>query len=210
MDKSTIISLYKRIMYTQPMYILQIIITLCWTIFLVYWALQWKNTKQTQITAWKAGNTRWFVIIVFGGYILLKLFGFRLPLTLLGIQLSDPTIFIQLIGVIITIIGLIVAIIARNTLAKNWSSNIELKKDHTLITSGIYHYMRHPIYTGILLMSVGTIITFETVASILLFIYLTVFFLFKIMKEEQLMLQSFPKEYPTYKNKVKALIPFIV
>lgn len=48
--------------------------------------------------------------------------------------------------------GLIVAVVARRMLAGNWSGAVALKKDHELITTGFYQYVRHPIYAGMLLM----------------------------------------------------------
>jgi protein-S-isoprenylcysteine O-methyltransferase Ste14 len=114
-----------------------------------------------------------------------------------------------MLGIILAILGVIIAIAARRKLASNWSSNVEFKKDHTLITTGIYAYMRHPIYTGIACMGVGTFFVFHSLLSLLFLVVMVTFCVFKLKKEEVLLMKHFPKEYPEYKKKTKALIPFI-
>ncbi|HWQ21086.1 MAG TPA: isoprenylcysteine carboxylmethyltransferase family protein, partial [Methanotrichaceae archaeon] len=91
----------------------------------------------------------------------------------------------------------------------NWSGDIELKKGHELITNGIYGVVRHPIYTGMLLMALGTLLLTGAIGSLLFFLIMLAFMLFKIKEEEELMTKHFPEEYPVYKRHVKALIPFI-
>ena len=58
---------------------------------------------------------------------------------------------------ILTGAGLIVALWARTILGTNWSSNVVLKEQHELIERGPYRFVRHPIYTGVLLMVLGTV-----------------------------------------------------
>ena len=107
------------------------------------------------------------------------------------------------------VIGLIVAIIARRQLAGNWGAAVELKKGHELITTGIYGYVRHPIYTGMLLMGLGTTVFINAAPVWISLAVAIVLFAIRARQEEKLMTRTFPKEYPEYKKKVKALIPFI-
>ena len=55
-----------------------------------------------------------------------------------------------LLGAALTFAGLAFAIWARFIIAGNWSSYVELKRDHELIVAGSYRFVRHPIYTGLL------------------------------------------------------------
>ena len=110
----------------------------------------------------------------------------------------------------LTTLGLAVALIARRTLAANWSGNVELKVDHELITSGVYRLSRHPIYTGMLLMTVGTALATGRVSSVLLLLALLSFLLYKAREEELLLLEHFPTEYPAYQRRVKMIIPFVL
>lgn len=114
------------------------------------------------------------------------------------------------IAILLALCGATTAIAARRTLSTNWSSNIDIKKDHELITTGVYSYIRHPIYTEYLLMGLASIIAYQTLAPLIVFVFACCFLVFKLKNEEELLTEHFPKEYPAYKKHVKALIPFVI
>ena len=91
----------------------------------------------------------------------------------------------------------------------NWSSEVVLKRNQELITTGVYGYVRHPIYTGVLLMALGSGLSAGTILAFLPFLALLFFFWFKSKGEEELLTEHFPREYPAYKRRVKALIPYV-
>ena len=186
------------------------IILFCWLIFLGYWIINWKSVKPTKEMAWKEPHSRWtFIWIVILLFILSRFFFHRNASFLFFTSAPSSFPSIQVLGILLTILGLIIAIVARKTLADNWSSNVELKKDHKLITTGVYNYTRHPIYTGIDLMGFGTIIALQSIVATLFFIFMVIFLMYKMKKEETLLRKHFPKEYPDYMKRTKALIPFI-
>lgn len=200
------------------------LIFLCWAVFLVYWTISSFSVKETQERAWPASRFRWIMITIFVVALILVHF-WLIPAVNpscrtnsldchIGLNIFNSShttlLSIKLISVFVTFLGLIVAIIARKTLADNWSGNIEIKKGHELITSGIYGYIRHPIYTGVLLMGIGTLIFTQTLILILFVFGMSAFFIFKLTREEKLLTKHFPKEYPAYKKRVKALIPFVL
>jgi protein-S-isoprenylcysteine O-methyltransferase len=182
---------------------------ICWLIFLGYWLINWKSVKPATEIAWQAPSFRWtalWIIIVIALFL-----HFALPKHSLHFLTQTPPTpsIVQVIGICLTVIGLIIAIVARKTLADNWSSDIELKKNHTLITTGVYHYTRHPIYTGIDLMCLGSILSLQSLLVVIFFLWVAGFMFFKMKKEETLLMKHFPKDYAEYKKKTKALIPFI-
>src|ERR1700730_3049398 len=59
-------------------------------------------------------------------------------------------------GVALTGLGVAISIWARLALGSNWSGLVTLTEDHELIRKGPYRWVRHPIYTGILLAMIGT------------------------------------------------------
>ena len=61
-------------------------------------------------------------------------------------------------GLAIEALGLFLAIWSRRALGRNWSGEISIKVDHELVRFGPYRWLRHPIYTGLLAMYVGTAI----------------------------------------------------
>ena len=71
------------------------------------------------------------------------------------------------VGVVLCVAGLAFCLWARFTLGRNWSGAVTFKGGHELITRGPYAVVRHPIYTGILVMIVGTVIVFGHVAGII-------------------------------------------
>ena len=196
----------------------QNIIFLCWGIFLFYWAINWNKVKPTQERKWGLSGIRWIIVLLIIIVVFIsKRFDILPPChqawftCLYNLFVSHiSSLFVEIIGTVFTIIGLVIAVIARKTLADNWSATIDLKKDHKLITTGIYSYIRHPIYTGILLMGLGTVLVSPTLIVALIFLFIFGSFLFRIKNEEALMTKTFPKEYPSYKKRVKALIPFVI
>jgi protein-S-isoprenylcysteine O-methyltransferase Ste14 len=114
------------------------------------------------------------------------------------------------IGVAICALGLFIAIWSRKVLGGEWSRDVELKQGHKLVEGGPYRFMRHPIYSGHLLMGLGTAIASGLVVA---FVGLAAFvagFWIKLNREERLLLRGFPDQYPAYKARVKALIPYIL
>ena len=185
----------------------QYIILACWIIFLLYWLVSWWSIKPTQEKSWSIGRFGRIIIGITIAFVLLNNFGASIPFfTISLIPRSTP---LGLAGVILVIIGLGIAIVARRTLAGNWSNVVDVKVDHELITTGIYRYARHPIYTGVLLMGLGTALYKGTMGIFILFLALLGFFWFKARQEEKLLTKHFPKEYPAYKKRVKALIPYV-
>jgi protein-S-isoprenylcysteine O-methyltransferase Ste14 len=187
------------------------IIDICWIIFILYWAMNWKSVKPTKEMAWRSQGFGWIIAWI------LVLAYFLTPIGKNNILHQNNWIvflifkqpIFQILGVVLAILGLIIAITARKKLAENWSSNIEVKKDHKLITTGVYKYIRHPIYTGIACMGIGTFLVFHSLLSLLFLLVMITFCVLKLKKEEVLLMKHFPNEYPAYKKRAKALIPFI-
>ncbi|KAA6459700.1 isoprenylcysteine carboxylmethyltransferase family protein [Acidobacteria bacterium AB60] len=114
---------------------------------------------------------------------------------------------IQAAGLVITIAGCLVAIWARVTLGRNWSGRATVKAGHRLVVAGPYAFARHPIYSGLLMASVGTGLATGKVRCILGVVLIVLALAIKMSQEERLMLQTFPEAYPSYRRRVKALIP---
>lgn len=96
---------------------------------------------------------------------------------------------------------------ARRALGTMWSSAPMVKRDHKLRTSGPYAITRHPIYTGILGMLLGTVLLAGAGRWILILPVFLVLYELKIRIEERLMLAAFPDDYPRYRQHVPQLIP---
>jgi protein-S-isoprenylcysteine O-methyltransferase Ste14 len=111
------------------------------------------------------------------------------------------------VGVVLTALGLAFAIWARIHLGRYWSGTITLKVDHRLIRSGPYAWVRHPIYSGLLLAMLGSALCAATLLSFIAVPLTLMTFWLKIGREERWLGTAFGDEYHRYKNEVPSLIP---
>ena len=176
-----------------------------WEVLAVVWLAGMFMTRRTARRQtgsshfWQAG------IMLFGAWLL---FAKSTGDAWLDAAAFPMTASAALTGMAITMGGVSFAIWARFTLGANWSGIITIKEGHTLVRRGPYHFVRHPIYTGILIGLVGTALTRGTVHSILALPVCAFGFWLKSVTEEQFMLQQFGQEYLNYQRKVRGLVPF--
>jgi protein-S-isoprenylcysteine O-methyltransferase Ste14 len=190
------------------MHSLSSIIVICWVVFWLYWLISAFNSKSSATTNMK--QARQF----FG----VRIFIFVLAVILFRVHNVQNYSFentkatnnelVLTVGFIIFLSGLALAIWARIYLGRNWGMPMTQKQDPELVTSGPYSYIRHPIYTGILLAIVGSVIAGGDFW--LVFLVITApYFIYSAVMEERLMMKQFPKVYPSYKDKTKMLVPFV-
>ena len=113
-------------------------------------------------------------------------------------------------GLALTIAGIVFAIWARLYLGGNWSAVVAIKQGHTLIRTGPYAIVRHPIYTGLLLAMFGTAIQVSELGGFLAVIVAFAAWLAKARLEESFLLAQFGDAYLHYRQQVKGLIPFVI
>ncbi len=114
------------------------------------------------------------------------------------------------IGAVLTWAGVALAIWARTILGRNWSATVTVKQDHTLVRSGPYSAVRHPIYSGLLLAGLGTALAVGEVHSLLAVAIGLVGFRVKSRLEERFMIEQFGREYEDYRHHSWALVPFVL
>jgi protein-S-isoprenylcysteine O-methyltransferase Ste14 len=105
--------------------------------------------------------------------------------------------------------GVILAVSARVSLGRNWGMPMTEKAHPELVTGGPYAYTRHPIYAGFILAILGSAIGQTVLWAIPLFI-VGPYFVYSARREERLMAEQFPLQYPGYRKRTKMLIPFIL
>lgn len=125
----------------------------------------------------------------------------------LGRRVLPGTAPVAALGLLLTIGGLVLAFWARATLGGNWSGLVTFKEDHTLVRTGPYASVRHPIYTAILTMFLGTAIAYGTLAAVGAFPLAVVSFVVKARQEERLLARHFPEEYAEYRTHTSMLVP---
>ncbi len=113
------------------------------------------------------------------------------------------------ISVVITLLGLSLAIWARVVLGGNWSGSVTFKEDHELIERGPYAFVRHPIYTAMVLMFLGTALASGALGGFVGLPIIFVSFWIKFRQEEALMIEHFGDRYRAYVKRVSAIVPFV-
>jgi protein-S-isoprenylcysteine O-methyltransferase len=128
----------------------------------------------------------------------------------MNLVLMPRSDWVRVTGAVVCVLGLYVTIWARWTLAGNWSSDVTFKQGHELVKTGPYRFVRHPIYTGLQVMCLGSAIEIGRLRCFLAILVVGIGFWIKLKQEERLMLRHFPDEYPAYRKQVKALVPFVI
>lgn len=99
---------------------------------------------------------------------------------------------------------------AQNELGRAFSSSLEIRQQHRLVTGGVYHYIRHPLYLGFLLWGIGQALLLPNwvvgTAGLLGFFG---FFLPRVRREERMMLEEFGSEYMSYMKRTARLVPWL-
>jgi protein-S-isoprenylcysteine O-methyltransferase Ste14 len=178
----------------------ELVFAVGWAAFWLYWLVAAFSMKRGRHPWSRELRIRAIIAVVV--ILLIRLGAFRGP----SLN-TDP--WRAGIGLVLFALGLRFAISARLHIGRNWGTPMTQKDEPELVTSGPYHLVRHPIYSGILTAGVGT-------AVALSWLWLTavalagVYFLYSAMVEERYMTDQFPDSYPVYKHSTKMLVPFIL
>jgi protein-S-isoprenylcysteine O-methyltransferase Ste14 len=183
------------------------IITACWSVFFFVWMLAAMFTKRTVYHESGIRRLRYIIPVVIGWYLLFRGYRLRPPL---NIHFIAQTEAILVAAAILCLCGLGLCLWARAVLGRNWSGTVTLKEDHELIIRGPYRLVRHPIYTGLLAMFIGTALEQGHSAGLIGLVLVFASFWIKSNYEEEVMHKQFPGQYAAYREEVKRIIPFIL
>ena len=113
-------------------------------------------------------------------------------------------------GLAIEAAAVVFSISARRALVRNWSGAVTTKVDHELVRTGPYRLVRHPIYSGMYALSLGTALAVGEVRTLAGIAVLVVAFWRKILKEERLLAGLFGPAWQDYRRSTRAVIPWVV
>jgi protein-S-isoprenylcysteine O-methyltransferase Ste14 len=123
-------------------------------------------------------------------------------------RLADRSRWIELPGLVLLVASTAFAIWARVRLGRMWSAMPDtLQAEHELRTDGPYAITRHPIYTGLSGMLLGTVLLNGLGASLPLLVVGAAVVATRIPVEERLMSATFPDDYARYRERVPRLVP---
>jgi protein-S-isoprenylcysteine O-methyltransferase Ste14 len=175
---------------------------LLWVAFFIYWGIASRNSAPTQRS--ESWGSTYFHQGVLGAALLLLfvqvpgLTGWYIPQTFHGAVA---------IGAIVQTLFLLLAVWARRHLGRNWAAEVRIGVDHELVRSGPYRWLRHPIYTAMLGMFLGTAIASSQYHALLGVAILFVAYIRKTRLEEEILSRTFPTDYEAYRRTTWRLVP---
>ncbi len=174
---------------------------------ILYWLVTEKRANLIKPKLKKATFTEHFrrlASTIAAVIIVLQLFGLHLfPFPI------SPALLLTGMGLLLT--GTIIMVVARIELGNNWThaADYQIRKNQDLVTTGIYSYIRNPIYSGALLVFIGA----ELIAGSFLVILCVPIFIggyIQAKREERILERQFGKNYEKYKKNSKMFFPYII
>lgn len=175
-----------------------------WMAFTIYWSIQAQRTAPA--TRAESKESRRFHQILLNGSILLLF----LPVPGLRERFVPLNNSVVAIGFVIQIASALLGVWARRHLGRNWSGAISSAEGHQLIRSGPYRLIRHPIYSAIIGMGIGTALISGEVHALFAAMILMAAYWRKIRIEEAHLRNLFGTAYEAYTRETSALIPWLV
>jgi protein-S-isoprenylcysteine O-methyltransferase Ste14 len=175
-----------------------------WLVFLAYWcvsALKLKSIKRRE----PRGERLIQLVFMVAAYFLM--FNDQFSRGWLATRFAPASPSIGKFGVTVTVVGIAFAIWARWHLGENWSATVTLKEGHELISSGPYRYIRHPIYSGMLLAFVGTALALGEYRALISVCIVLVAFYTKAKKEERFLTQEFGEKFREHSRRTGMFLP---
>ena len=179
-------------------------ISALWLLCVVYWIVSARRTKKDERR--ESVPSRW----LHSGLMIAGAIAMTFPQNLppeFNKRLIAEREWVYWLSTAIVAAGLGLSCYARATLGANWSAVVVLKHDHELIRSGPYRYVRHPIYTGLLIALFGTALEIGAWRGIIGFALVAIAVAYKYRAEEAFMIQKFGDAYVRYRAEVPALFP---
>jgi protein-S-isoprenylcysteine O-methyltransferase Ste14 len=182
-----------------------LVVVALWIAWLIYWVVSARDVKVTRQRESLAAGLLYRGPMILAAVLMSMQGGLPRVLTRRFLPAGDP---FHLAGPALVAAGLGFAVWARRHLGRNWSARVVVKEDHSLVRSGPYKHVRHPIYTGILVAFLGTALTIGEWHALLGMPLMVLSFVVKSRLEERRMRETFP-DYEAYQRETAALIPFV-
>ncbi|MBK5957688.1 methyltransferase [Rhodoplanes elegans] len=114
------------------------------------------------------------------------------------------------LGVLVTIAALVMFRLSHKALGRNWSISLDVRDRHTLVTDGIYRWVRHPMYTAFWLWALAQALLLPNlIAGPAGLVGFGILFFGRVGSEERMMLDAFGDQYRAYMARTRRVIPLV-
>lgn len=124
------------------------------------------------------------------------------------LEVPDPGRRVAMVlGLVLMLLGAAVNLLGRFKLSDNWADQVTLYQQQTLVRTGVFALVRHPLYASLVWMLVGASLLFRNLIALALVLALFVpAMVIRARQEERLLADRFP-EYEAYRRRVGMLMP---
>jgi len=174
--------------------------------FLIRGPWELRNKKSKAVESRDSGLERFNLLLVFTGSI-------TMPVLYLATPWFDFANYRQsllqgVLGVAVAVAGVYVFWRAHHDLGRLFSPKLEMKEEHTLVSSGVYSKVRHPMYTAVFLNALAqTLLLANFVVGPAFLIAFSILYFSRIEREEKMMLDHFGSQYEEYQRRTNRLVP---
>jgi protein-S-isoprenylcysteine O-methyltransferase Ste14 len=175
-----------------------------WIVLGVYWAVSALRRKPTKKEEHLVERLRHLVPVMVAFLLLSQAdpsYGW------LGLRFVPESGTLSLLGIGLAAAGVAFAIWARWHLGANWSAAVSIREQHDLIRSGPYRAVRHPIYTGLLLAIMATVLIVGEFRALLAFAIVLASFYLKARKEDAWLAREFGETFESHAKQTGMFLP---
>jgi protein-S-isoprenylcysteine O-methyltransferase Ste14 len=114
------------------------------------------------------------------------------------------------IGLVLMLAALWMFYETHRQLGRNWSVTLETRKKHELVATGVYAWVRHPMYSAFWLLAFAqAFLLANWIAGLAGIVGWGILFFCRVGHEERLMIDTFGKDYVDYMNRTKRVVPWV-
>jgi protein-S-isoprenylcysteine O-methyltransferase Ste14 len=175
-----------------------------WMALMVVWVVLWFGMKRAKKREGWSELAQHGILVTLGFWLL---FGNRSDWGWLNVRVVPNVAAAWATGLALTALGVGISIWARLSLGANWSGLVTLKAGHELIRKGLYRWVRHPIYTGILLGMIGTAMIKGHLRGWIGLVIVFAGFYFKARREERFLREEFGAGFEEHSQQTGMFLP---
>jgi protein-S-isoprenylcysteine O-methyltransferase Ste14 len=173
-----------------------------WVVFWLGWVVSAFGAKPTLRRRRRARPVALLMILI--GAVVIRVLRVGGPS---GLAVRAPAV--RVIGAAVVVCGLGTAVWPRVALGRNWGMPMTEKDQPELVTSGPYRLVRHPIYSPLVLATIGTALA-VSLGWLAVSVVTGVYFGYSAAVEERTLTEQFRQDYPPYRSRTKMLVPFLL